>query len=46
MNERYLPEGARLATQENREATASLVALERAMNTGMILEGIATLDSH
>ena len=46
MNERYLPEGARLATQENREATASLVALERAMNTGMILEGIATLCDH
>ncbi len=46
MNERYMPEGARLATQENREATASIGALERAMNTGMILEGIATLCDH
>lgn len=43
MKEKYLPEGARLATAENREACASIAALERAMNTGMILEGMATL---
>ena len=43
MKEKYMPEGARLATAENREACASIAALERAMNTGMILEGMATL---
>ena len=46
MNHNYLPEGARLGSAENREATASIGALERAMNTGMILEGIATLCDH
>jgi small subunit ribosomal protein S1 len=46
MNYEYLPEGARLGTIENREATATISALERAMNTGMILEGIATLCDH
>ena len=46
MNDHYLPEGARLGTIENREATATISALERAMNTGMILEGIATLCDH
>lgn len=46
MNYEYLPEGARLATQENREATATIAGLERAMNAGLILEGIATLCDH
>jgi small subunit ribosomal protein S1 len=46
MKGHYLPEGARLASAENREATATISALERAMNTGMILEGIATLCDH
>ena len=46
MNYEYLPEGARLGSAENREATATIGALERAMNTGMILEGIATLCDH
>lgn len=46
MNQNYLPEGARLATAENREACASLASLERAMNTGLILEGIATMCDH
>ncbi len=46
MNYHYMPEGARLATQENREATATIVGLERAMNAGQILEGIATLCDH
>ena len=46
MKEKYLPEGARLSTQENREACASLSALERAMNVGTILEGIVTLCDH
>ena len=46
MKDHYLPEGARLASAENREATATISALERAMNTGMILEGIATLCDH
>lgn len=45
-NDHYLPEGARLGSAENREATATISALERAMNTGMILEGIATLCDH
>ncbi len=43
MNEQYQPEGARIATQENREYLSSLAGLERAMNQGAIVEGIATL---
>ena len=43
MRKCYLPEGARLGSAENREACASLSGIERAMNTGMILEGIARL---
>ncbi len=35
----YLPEGSLIGTRENREATSSLVALERAMESGEILEG-------
>ncbi len=46
MNKCYLPEGARLGSAENREACASLAGLERAMNTGMILEGVARLCDH
>ncbi|MBR0443355.1 MAG: 30S ribosomal protein S1 [Clostridia bacterium] len=46
MNKNYLPEGTRLATAENREACSSLSALERAMNTGLILEGMATMCDH
>ena len=46
MNYEYLPEGARLGTEQNREVCASLGGLERAMNTGLILEGIATLCDH
>ena len=45
-NNYYWPEGARLSSVENREATASISALERAMNTGTILEGIVTLCDH
>lgn len=37
------PEGAWLDTPENREHTASLAALEYAMNAGLILEGRAAL---
>lgn len=43
MNEQYQPEGYRIATQENREYLASLTGLERAMNLGVTVEGIATL---
>lgn len=44
MNEQmYLPEGSRLATKENKDACATLSALERAMNEGAILEGVVTL---
>lgn len=46
MKEKYLPEGARFGTAENHEACSSLSSLERAANTGMILEGIATLCDH
>ena len=35
----YLPEGSLIGTRENRETTASLSALERAMESGEILEG-------
>ncbi len=43
---RYLPEGGRIGTQANKEATATLSSLERAMANGTILEGIATLCDH
>ncbi|MBQ9131661.1 MAG: 30S ribosomal protein S1 [Clostridia bacterium] len=39
----YEPEGSRLQSAENRELTATLSGLERAMNGGIILEGIVTL---
>ena len=39
----YMPEGSRLTTPKNREATATLMGLERAMHTGEILEGMAIL---
>ena len=39
----FRPEGTRLLTQENREASLSRAALERAMQNGTILEGNAVL---
>lgn len=39
----YAPEGAALSSLRNREYTASLAGLERAMATGAILEGTVTL---
>ena len=39
----YLPEGAILTTARNRDFTATLAGLERAMETGAILEGTAVL---
>ena len=41
--ERYLPEGARYSTDENREALQSRASLERAMQNGTILEGNVVL---
>lgn len=43
MNHLYQPEGARIASAQNREYLSSLSGLERAMNTGAIVEGIVTL---
>ena len=43
MDSIYKPEGTRIGTQENREHLASPAALERAMNNGVIVEGIVTL---
>ncbi len=43
MREMFLPEGYRLQTAWNREMTASLPNLRRAMETGAILEGMAVL---
>ena len=37
----YRPEGALLESQQNREYLSSLAGLERAMNRGAIVEGIA-----
>lgn len=39
MKSLFFPEGVLINTPENREATASLAALERAKNEGQILEG-------
>ena len=39
----YRPEGALLESSQNREYLSSLAGLERAMNRGAIVEGIATL---
>ena len=39
----YRPEGAILESTQNKEYLASLAGLERAMNRGAIVEGIATL---
>ena len=41
MNRKYLPEGMLLQTAENREYTESLQGLEKALQTGRTLEGIA-----
>lgn len=43
MKQRYLPEGSRLTTAENREAVRTLNHLEHAMHAGTVLEGTATL---
>lgn len=43
MEHTYLPEGQLLTTLRNREYTASLSGLERAMATGSIIEGTALL---
>ena len=43
MNTTYLPEGARLSRAENKAYLASPQGLERAMNSGAIIEGIVTL---
>ncbi len=40
---KYLPEGQLLATAGNRELTGSPAGLERAMESGAIIEGTATL---
>ena len=39
----YLPEGQLISSPRNRELTASIEGLERAMSTGAILEGTALL---
>ena len=39
----YLPEGCRLSTKENRDACATIAALEWARNEGRILEGVVTM---
>ena len=43
MKQLYLPEGSRIRSEENREAVATLSALERAIEKESILEGIVTL---
>lgn len=43
MEKYYLPEGSRLSTPQNREYVSSLEGLERAMASGVIVEGIARL---
>ena len=43
MNTTYKPEGSRIATRENRDFLATPAGLERAMNSGAIVEGIVTL---
>lgn len=43
MTNGYKPEGMKLTSAENKEYLASVAGLERAMNNGVILEGIVTL---
>ncbi len=43
MERTYLPEGQLLATARNRELTGSIGGLERAMETGAVIEGTVTL---
>lgn len=43
MIDTYKPEGTRIGTAENREYLATPAGLERAMNSGAIVEAIATL---
>ncbi len=47
MKHLFRPEGTRIGTPENNEYLASPTGLERAMNSGAILEGMVTLcDNH
>ncbi len=43
MEMNYLPEGQLLTTLKNRELTGSVAGLERAMETGVIIEGSVTM---
>lgn len=43
MKKLYLPEGSLIRTEENREVLSSLPALERAIGSGKVLEGMVTL---
>ncbi len=43
MTEQFLPEGERYARESNREMLSGPAALERAMQNGSIVEGMATL---
>lgn len=43
MTDMYKPEGSRIGNAENREYLASPLGLERAMNSGAIVEAMATL---
>lgn len=43
MERTYKPEGGRITSAENKEYLATPQGLERAMNTGVILEGVVTL---
>ncbi len=43
MLNKYLPEGALLGTNENREYLSSLQGLEKARKDGIILEGVVTI---
>ena len=43
MNATYQPEGTRINTPQNRDYLSSPAALERAMNEGVVVEGLVTL---
>ena len=43
MERTYKPEGGRFTSAENKEYLATPQGLERAMNAGVILEGVVTL---
>ena len=42
----YMPEGMLISTDKNFEYTSSKEGLEKAMRSGAILEGVATLCDH